>query len=336
MTALHLRRELFRNSRFSMDRPAALAAIQYLRGNLQKGQPVPSGVFVGLSTVDIVYGVDEFPSANTKIAAHSQNVYAGGPAANAAIAFAHLGGEATLVTAVGTHPLAGIVADEMRRNAVQLIDLNPDFDQTPAISSVTVNAKGERNVVSANATRISTPPAQIDEPLLRQAAVVMVDGHHMQACQAWASAARALGMPVVLDGGSWKQGADELLKSVDTAICSADFMPPGCASEPELIAYLQTRGVANIAISRGPEPIQFIFGGQRGTVPIVNVDVVDTMGAGDILHGALCYYLSMGHALDKALEEASKLATESCRFHGPREWMTRLREPGNESSPARA
>jgi sugar/nucleoside kinase (ribokinase family) len=310
--------------------------LQYQRGSLQKGRPVPSGIFVGLSTVDIVYGVDEFPPSNTKIAARSQNVYAGGPATNAAIAFAHLAGSATLVTAVGRHPLAGIVAEEAARFSIRLIDLNPDFDQPPAISSVTVNAKGERNVVSANAVRISTPPAQVDETALKLASVVLVDGHHMHACQAWARAARKLGIPVVLDGGSWKPGADELLKSVDTAICSADFIPPGCASEKELIAYLQARGVANIAISNGPKPIHFIIGGQRGTVPIANVDVVDTMGAGDILHGAFCYYISVGHAMDEALQAASRVATESCRFHGPREWMTHLREPGKENPPARA
>lgn len=295
-----------------------------------------SGIFVGLSTVDIVYGVDEFPPSNTKIVARSQNVYAGGPATNAAIAFAHFAGATTLVTAVGRHPIAGIIAEEAARLSIQLIDLNPSFDQPPAISSVTVNSRGERNVVSANAVRISTPPARIDEPLLRHASVVMVDGHHMQACQAWASAAHKLGIPVVLDGGSWKPGADELLKSVNTAICSADFMPPGCSTEKELIAYLQGRGVANIAISKGPEPIHFIFGARCGTVPIANVSVVDTMGAGDILHGAFCYYISIGYAMNEALQAASRVATESCRFHGPREWMTHLREPGNENPPARA
>ena len=68
-----------------------------------------SSVFVGLSTIDIVYGVDEFPAANSKIEAKSQEVLVGGPATNAAIAFAHLGGEATLVTAVGRNSLAAVV-----------------------------------------------------------------------------------------------------------------------------------------------------------------------------------------------------------------------------------
>ena len=64
-----------------------------------------SGIFVGLSTIDVVYGVDEFPAANTKVAAHSQEVFVGGPATNAAVTFAQLGGEPALVTAVGRNTL---------------------------------------------------------------------------------------------------------------------------------------------------------------------------------------------------------------------------------------
>ncbi len=82
----------------------------------------------------------------------------------------------------------------------------------------------------------------------------------MQACQAWAGAAKARGTPVVLDGGSWKDGTEELLKSVHTAICSADFLPPGCATRDEVILFLKNHGVANIAITDGAKPIQFVSG----------------------------------------------------------------------------
>ena len=75
-------------------------------------------IFVGLSTMDIVYDVEEFPHANSKVAALSQELYIGGPATNAAIAFAHLGGKATLVTAVGRHPLAGAIKAEIEQHSV--------------------------------------------------------------------------------------------------------------------------------------------------------------------------------------------------------------------------
>jgi sugar/nucleoside kinase (ribokinase family) len=285
------------------------------------------GIFVGLSTIDVVYCVEQFPSANTKVAAQSQSVFVGGPATNAAISFSHLGGKAALVTVVGRHPLANVIRDELQRYSAQLVDLNAQFDAEPAISSVFVDGDGNRNVVSANATRIPVPPAQVDRSLIEQARVILVDGHSTQACQAWAGAAKARGTPVVLDGGSWKDGSEELLKRVHTAICSADFLPPGCSSKDEVIQYLQKCGVANIAITDGANAIQFVSGPSSGTLSVPQVEAVDTMGAGDILHGAYCYFVSSGRGFIESLAEAAKIAAESCRYPGTREWMNHLSAP---------
>jgi sugar/nucleoside kinase (ribokinase family) len=282
------------------------------------------GIFVGLSTIDIVYGVDEFPAANTKIAARSQNLFVGGPATNAAVAFAHFGGQAALVTAVGRNALAIGIREELQKFSIQLADLHPDFEGIPVLSSVTVDRNGNRSVVSANAMRVPTPPAEVDRSQCEQARIVLVDGHYMQACQAWAEAARARGTPVVLDGGSWKEGTEELLKSVHTAICSADFLPPGCASRSEVIEFLKNRGVANIAITDGAEPIQFASAHSSGTIRVPQVEAADTMGAGDIFHGAYCYFASSGFGFIEALAEAAKIASESCRYAGTREWMKHL------------
>ena len=225
------------------------------------------------------------------------------------------------MTAVGRHAMASVIGEELRRYSVTLIDLNPDFDKAPVISSISVNRAGERNVISANSTRVDALPAQVDQSALEQASIVLVDGHYMQACLAWSTAARARGIQVVLDGGSWKDGTEELLRSTDLAICSADFMPPGCSTADDALNHLQGCGVTNIAITNGAEPICFRSGGTYGTLAVPQVRLVDTMGAGDILHGAFCYYASMGLGFVEALRKASNIASASCRFQGTREWM---------------
>jgi len=282
------------------------------------------GIFIGLSTIDVVYGVKEFPSANAKVVAQTQAVFVGGPATNAAVAFSHLGATTVLVTAVGRNTMANVVREELQKHSVQLVDLNPKFESEPAISLVTVDAAGHRSVVSANATRIEVPPPAVDRSLCEQASVILVDGHYMQACQAWASTAKSRSKPVVLDGGSWKTGTEELLKSVHTAICSSDFLPPGCGSKAQVIQYLRNAGVTNIAVTDGANPIEFVSGQSSGTMCVPQVDAVDTMGAGDILHGAYCYFASTGRGFIESLAESAKIAAESCRFTGTREWMKHL------------
>jgi sugar/nucleoside kinase (ribokinase family) len=61
----------------------------------------PVGCFIGLCTVDAAYVVDDFPLPNHKVSAQRQELTAGGPATNAAITFAFLGGAASLVSALG-------------------------------------------------------------------------------------------------------------------------------------------------------------------------------------------------------------------------------------------
>ena len=146
----------------------------------------------------------------------------------------------------------------------------------------------------------------------------------MQACQVWAAAARSMGTQVVLDGGSWKEGTEELVKNVHTVICSADFLPPGCASREDVIQFLKNRGVTNIAITNGADPVQFVSGQSSGTIGVPVVEVVDTMGAGDIFHGAYCFFASSGRGFIESLAEATKVASESCRYAGTREWMKHL------------
>ena len=48
---------------------------------------------------------------------------------------------------------------------------------------------------------------------------------------------------------------------------------------------------------------------------------MDTLGAGDFLHGAFCYYYLEEKELKPALQKASEVATFSCQYKGTREWL---------------
>jgi sugar/nucleoside kinase (ribokinase family) len=284
------------------------------------------GVFVGLSTIDVIYNLNDFPLENQKVVAQSQEVLVGGPATNAAITFGFLGGTPMLATPVGRHALASLVREGCRRYGVQLIDLTPDAEEIPPISSVWVDGAGQRRVVSVNTTRTTIQRREADAAVLAGVDILLVDGHAMEAGLPWAQAARSAGATVVFDGGSWKPGTDELLKSVDIAICSADFLPPSCTDEDEAIRYLRACGVSKVAITHGADRIRFAAGSLTGTIDVPRVEVVDTMGAGDILHGAFCCFLSDGCGFEESLRQAAEIGSESCRYQGTRRWMENLKD----------
>lgn len=282
------------------------------------------GVFVGLTTFDIVYQVRDFPAADTKVAALSQDFFIGGPATNAAIAYSALGGKAALASAIGRHPITAIAREEFKRYSLKFIDLSPEFDGLPALSSVTVDGSGRRNVVSANASRIPVSSPSAHRELCRHAKVLMVDGHAMEACKTWARTAKEAGTPVVFDGGSWKDGTEELLNYVDTAICSSDFKVPGRTTDVQVAEFLKSCGVANAAITHGADPIRYFNSQGSGEIEVPRVEVVDTMGAGDIFHGAFCRNFAEGNDFVKSLKLSAEVASFSCRQGGTRSWMENL------------
>lgn len=287
----------------------------------------PKGLFVGLATVDISYAVDEIPRRNQKISVAGQQLSAGGPSANAAATFAFLGGRASLVTAVGGHPLSSVIRDDAERFSITLHDLARKRTDAPPVSSIMVLRRtGERMVVSANAAVFSSIPSEFNPQWLSGVSILQVDGHYMKLCIAAARAANERGLPVVLDSGSWKKGMSELLGFVDIVICSEDYRPPGCRNVEDVLDFLGARGIRRVAITGGGKSIRFIDHDQRGAVAVAKIRAVDTLGAGDIFHGAFCYYICQpGCEFREGLSAAARVASFSCRYAGTRMWMEKFR-----------
>jgi sugar/nucleoside kinase (ribokinase family) len=256
----------------------------------------------GLTTLDVVQYADQLPGPDEKVGARAARLEFGGPAANAAFTAATLGARVTLITALGFGPVGDVIRAQL--TGVEVVDCAPQQWQAP-VSSVTVVGEA-RSVVSTNAgtARTSAPPPDA----LDGCDALLVDGHHLGLCVQAATTARRHGIPVLLDGGSWKPGLEHLLPLVDAAVLSADFHPP---------AALDWAG-RPVAISRGGAPI--VCGGRR--IPVPAVDVVDTVGAGDVLHGALLVHLAregLG-AFETGLRRAARVASESCRYPGAHAW----------------
>lgn len=280
-----------------------------------------NGLFVGLITLDAIYLADGVPNNNQKIVASDCTIAAGGPAANAAATFSYLGNRATLLGVLGTHPIAELIKADLAKCQVVIADLTPTSNQVPPVSSIIVTqSTGERAVISINAVKNQVTSNLVSPDILANNDIVLIDGHQMAVGHAIAQLAKSKNIPVVIDGGSWKPGFENILPFVDYAICSTNFYPPNCNTIAEVFAYLSKFGIANIAITCGEKPIQYLDGDKIKFIKIPPAKVVDTLGAGDIFHGAFCYYIIYA-SFTNALAAAAKVAANSCQFFGTRLWM---------------
>ena len=284
-------------------------------------------LFVGLCTLDIIQSVDHVPGSNDKITALRQTIAAGGPAANAAVTYAYLGGISTLLTSVGRHPLASGIHADLTRAQVKLTDLNLRSEEPPSLSSVLVTAgSGERAVVSTNARHQNFSAPDYLHGLVEDCVLVEADGHHPDVAEAALRMARESGKVTVLDGGSWKRGTERLLADSDVVVCSSNFHPPDTDTPDQVLSFLHEHGVKWSAITNGSNPIIWRDVSEVHSLEVPCVNVVDTLAAGDVFHGALAWMLAAqtqadGGSFHDALAFAAHAASASCQHFGSREWM---------------
>jgi sugar/nucleoside kinase (ribokinase family) len=280
-----------------------------------------TGLFVGLITLDGIYRVDHVPSSNEKLVAEDSLLVAGGPATNAAVTFAALGNRATLVGSLGQRPLAALVRSELVEWGVDVVDLTPHIEAPPPLSTILVTAAtGDRAVVSRNALgRQGVLPDDV-ERLLQGIDIVLIDGHQMGAGLGVAQQARSQNIPIVIDAGSWKPSFDQVLPLATSVIAAAKFRLPGLATATATRQALANLGLAEVATTHGPDPIQYFDRSEPGSLAVPQVVVKDTLGAGDIFHGAFCHH-RLQVPFPDALDHAAWVAAQSCRYFGPRTWL---------------
>lgn len=289
----------------------------------------PHGVFVGLATLDVIHRVRELPGPNEKITATAQFVAAGGPAANAAVTFAALGGAATLVTALGRGRVAETIAAELESTGVTVVDVAPDLTEIAPISSVSViEASGDRSVVGGDAASVAVPAPAGDglRSILADADVVLLDGHHHELSRAAAAIVAASGLPSVVDAGRWKPIMPDVIAAVSDVVASADFRVPGAQTSHETARSLIASGTPVVVTTAGGEPVRWSSGGISGETPVPAVDVADTLGAGDVFHGAYAFALATGAAIADRVAFAAEVAATRCARIGPRSWLAAIAE----------
>ncbi|WP_123028756.1 PfkB family carbohydrate kinase [Mycolicibacterium stellerae] len=286
----------------------------------------PVGVFVGLATLDVIHRIAKAPAVNQKITSTAQFVAAGGPAANAAVTFAGLGGDAILVTALGDDPVAELIRADLAAYGVSVVDAAAGTTRAVPVSAVSVvESTGDRSVVSLDAVNSdASPPADLGD-LVADADVVLVDGHHPLIARAAVRHAAARPVSLVVDAGRWKPVISDIVAHATDMVCSSDFRMPGSETPESTAEALVSSGVPTVVTTHGGDPVEWWSEGDSGSVPVDPVVVVDTLGAGDAFHGAYAYFSTqIESGVAERIDRSARVAALRCSVVGPRAWLSEL------------
>lgn len=264
-------------------------------------------LFIGLTGIDYIYYLDAFPAENSKCKTADYAKYTGGPAANAAITYAALGGDATLITAYGHSPESDTITEELESYGVKVLNVAADT-ALPGISTICISGEGKRTIISGQSEY-----REID------LGTVSVEGYDFALfdCNQQDVSLPLLerfGGEIVLDAGSYKPNAEKFLAKAKVVISSEQFRDPRGRD----IFRMPYDNITYRAMTRGEKSILT----RSGEIVPDKVTCVDSLAAGDIFHGAFCFaFYEKEYTFERALSFAASVASESVKYKGPRKWM---------------
>ena len=261
----------------------------------------PYVVCVGLATRDTILAVSHHPHADELVLASDVAVAGGGPAATAAVALARLGVRTFFVGIVGDDDVGRFIRDGLERDGVDTSELLVASGRSP--QSAILVADGTRAIA---AFRGELPPLELT-PRARELCLGAAWVHVDQTGYSPASALRER-VRLSIDGGNPIHGLE--LERVALYAPTESALREGFGDARRAL----DAGAEVVVVTRGAAgSVAYTRGGDTVTAPPTDVDVVSTLGAGDVFHGALLAHLVREVPLREALERANACAALSCR-----------------------
>ncbi len=274
-------------------------------------------VGLGQACVDYRGRISSYPREDEKTELEEFRACCGGPAATAMVALSRLGVFSAFLGSISDDPFGLNILTHLRRERLDVSHLKITPGCTSQFSFIAVNQSGGKRTIFWH--RGSAPPLSpkdVDLDSYRNAKVLHVDGLMMEASVEAARQAKALGMTVVMDAGTMREGAGELTRLVDVLIASRTFPQPlvgSNASPLDALHALKTLCPGRIVVTMGSSGSIGLDGSEVIRQKAFPVEAVDTTGAGDVFHGAYIYGILRGWSMDRCMRFSSAASALKCR-----------------------
>ena len=254
---------------------------------------------IGHAVEDHVFGVDVMPSEARKHQASSFEVVGGGAAANAAVAIARLGGDATLAARVGADSVGSSIVAALEKEGVDCARVKAFEDAASSVSAVFVDETGERLIMNYKDGNMPSDPAWAVDAFPENAKAVLADVRWPEGAIAVLTEARRRGLPAILDADHPIPSDGAILKAASHLAFSADGLRfySGEQDIERALMMIARQFDAWCCVTDGANGVFISARDEIFHAPAIPVKTVDTLGAGDIWHGA--FALALAEAQDE-------------------------------------
>lgn len=250
---------------------------------------------VGLATVDNIVLVERYPEKDERVVAlqHARSI--GGPATVAAITMARLGVKVALSAVVGKDEGGDYILEILNREGVDTSLV--ERSETPTTQSTIVISRSEQSrAIMVKPERVASSKPKIELP-------VWIHADHF-------------GARVIKEWGIKRGGASKLSLDVGypfegLSASDWDLYVPSEKITTDTSSASRDRNW--VVISHGERGSAYSDGDLTGNASAISVDVVSTLGAGDVFHGAMVATQVWGMKIDEATAFANVVAGLSCK-----------------------
>ena len=242
----------------------------------------------------------------------------GGLVATALVACARLGAQTELLSMLGGDVIADQILDELEDERVSAVHVARHPSGASPFSFIHVDDKsGERTIFHRRAAGLEWRGTNRD--VVAQAQVVLVDDYYPDLVREVTKAAKDCGVPTVADTTPNEANAD-WIRDVDVMIAPRHFLRVGGfgGDLDRALDAIHAMGPATVIITLGADGWAASGPDGRARGAAFSVNVVDTVGAGDVFHGAYAFAMAKGWTTAQCAEFASAVAAIKCTRVGGR------------------
>lgn len=276
---------------------------------------------VGVAVLDNIFAINHFPAEPTKVFAQDFRQVGGGPAANAAVTIARLGGDVSLWARVGDDGIGAGVIAELSKYNVDTSTIRRVPRRRTGVSAVMVDDKGERFIIAFADRELDTDPSWLPSELPGNIDTVLCDVRWPAASEKVLRMALESGIPSVLDADLTNDDAVErLIGLASHAVFSAPALRrlAGTNDIEGGLRAAQSRTKGTVSVTLGADGFAWLEHGEVRRVSAFPIEAVDTLAAGDVFHGAFALGLAEGHSTEGAGRFAGAAAALKCTRWGGR------------------
>ena len=307
----------------------------------------PRILCIGMPVRDLTFQVRGLPARGFKVGAERFQEIAGGNALNSAIAIAKLGGRAAICGPMGDagETSSRYIFDEMAKLGIETQDIVHMPGLVTPISAIMIDPSGERTIVTFRDPELWKVQLPDHDELLEGCDAILTENRCAEFCTEFCAEAVRRGIPVIVDVDRTMSLREGLLTASTHLVFSSEALQStaGVTSDAEALLKIAKLTPSFLAGTRGAQGTLWLDEqGQLQQTPAFPVHTVDTLGAGDVFHGAFALAITEHQDIPAALRFASAAAALKCtRFGGAfaapqRAEVAALLEHGQVAAPAAA